>query len=100
MGAAPPSLQGAASGLLATGRVIGQSLSVAIAGTVFASLGGATAGSILALQQHTPTLSAEQVNTYQRAFVNSLHAALLVCAAFAAIGILTSLVRGNENIVR
>ncbi|GHO81688.1 MFS transporter [Ktedonobacter sp. SOSP1-85] len=39
MGAAPLHAQGEASGLLATGRVIGQSLSVALTGTVFASLG-------------------------------------------------------------
>src|SRR5258708_29899062 len=44
MGAAPRNAQGEASGLLATGRVIGQSMSVALTGTVFAALGGATAG--------------------------------------------------------
>ncbi len=97
MGAAPRNLQGEASGLLATGRVIGQSLSVAVAGAVFAGLGGAAAGSILALQQSSRTLSGEKVNALQSTFVNSFHAALLVCAAFAAIGILTSLVRGDEK---
>src|SRR5436309_7161906 len=48
MGAAPRNAQGEASGLLATGRVIGQSMSVALTGTVFAALGGATAGTLLA----------------------------------------------------
>src|SRR5712692_4814175 len=97
MGAAPRSQQGEASGLLATGRVIGQSLSVAIAGAVFTGLGGAAAGSILVMQQQRQTLSAEQINALQSTFVSSLHAALLVCAAFAGIGIFTSLVRGNER---
>src|SRR5204863_9672736 len=39
MGAAPRNAQGEASGLLATGRVVGQSMSVALTGTVFAALG-------------------------------------------------------------
>src|SRR5262249_36892688 len=42
LGAAPRDQQGAASGFLATGRVVGQSISVALAGAVFAGLGGAT----------------------------------------------------------
>src|SRR2546426_11760625 len=51
MGAAPRNAQGEASGLLATGRVIGQSMSVALVGTVFAALGGATAGALLSSSQ-------------------------------------------------
>jgi MFS family permease len=39
MQAAPKSEQGEASGVLGTGRVIGQSLSVAVAGAVFSSFG-------------------------------------------------------------
>jgi EmrB/QacA subfamily drug resistance transporter len=88
---------GEASGLLATGRVIGQSLSVAIAGAVFAGLGGAAAGSMLTMLRQSHISSSAQIDALQNTFVNSLHAALLVCAAFAAIGILTSLVRGNER---
>ena len=94
MGAAPRNEQGEASGLLATGRVFGQSLSVAIGGAVFASLGGAAAGSLLVSQEHT--LPAAQVSALQQTFVSSFHAAMLVCAGFAAIGIFTALVRGND----
>ncbi len=95
MGAAPPSEQGIASGVLATGRVIGQSLSVALAGSVFTSFGAAAAGTILATQeQHLP---ASRVSALQQTFVSGFHAALLLCAAFAAIGIFTALVRGNES---
>lgn len=94
MGAAPRNEQGEASGLLATGRVVGQSLSVAIAGAVFASLGGAAAGSLLLSQERT--LPAAQVSALQQSFVSSFHAAMLVCAGFAAMGIFTALVRGND----
>ncbi|GHO58684.1 hypothetical protein [Ktedonobacter robiniae] len=53
MGAAPLHAQGEASGLLATARVIGQSLSVALTGTVFAALGGTLAGTLLSSPQAT-----------------------------------------------
>lgn len=93
LGAAPAGQQGAASGFLATGRVVGQSVSVALAGAVFASLGGAAAGRILATQQ----VSEAQRFALQETFTTSFHAAFVVCAVIAAIGIATSLVRGNEG---
>jgi EmrB/QacA subfamily drug resistance transporter len=100
MGAAPRNAQGEASGLLATGRVIGQSMSVALTGTVFAALGGSVAGSLLASQQ-AKNLPAASIAGVQSTFVTSFHAALLVCAAFAAIGIFTALARGtNEGAVK
>ncbi len=93
MGAAPRNKQGEASGLLATGRVIGQSLSIALAGTIFAAFGGAIAGNILSA--HTQHLSTSQVSSLQQTFIGGFHAAFLACAAFAAIGIFTALARGN-----
>ena len=97
MGAAPSNAQGEASGLLATGRVIGQSMSVALTGTVFAALGGAAAGTLLSsLQTHNLPLTS--IIGLQNTFVNSFHIALLVCATFAAFGIFTALARGNEKI--
>jgi EmrB/QacA subfamily drug resistance transporter len=99
MGAAPRSAQGEASGLLATGRVIGQSMSVALAGTVFAALGGATAGTLLSSSQASG-LSLTKVIGLQNTFVTSFHAAFLVCAAFAAIGIFTALARGSVGVRR
>ena len=95
MGAAPRNAQGEASGILATGRVIGQSMSVAITGTVFAALGGATAGTLLSSPQ-VHTLSSTNLNGLQNTFAGSFHAALLTCAAFAALGIFTALARGDE----
>jgi len=99
MGASPRSAQGEASGLLATGRVIGQSMSVTLTGTVFAALGGATAGTLLSSPQaqHLPLTS---LIGLQQTFVNSFQAALLVCAAFAALGIFTALARGSEAAVK
>lgn len=100
MGAAPLSAQGEASGLLATGRVIGQSMSVALTGTVFAALGGATAGTLLTSQHLRSLTSTTNIIGLQNTFVNSFHAALLICAAFAAIGIFTALARGNDEVRR
>jgi EmrB/QacA subfamily drug resistance transporter len=99
MGAAPRNAQGEASGLLATGRVIGQSMSVALTGTVFAALGGATAGTLLSSPQ-AHSLPSTSISGLQNTFVSSFHAALLVCAVFAAIGIFTALARGNEAAVK
>jgi EmrB/QacA subfamily drug resistance transporter len=93
MGAAPRNKLGEASGLLATGRVIGQCLSVALAGTIFASFGGAVAGNILS--NHASPITPERMASLQSMFVNSIHAALIVCASFAAIGIFTALARGG-----
>ncbi len=99
MGAAPRNAQGEASGLLATGRVIGQSMSVALTGTVFAALGGATAGALLSSPQ-AQSLPLTSISGLQNTFVSSFQTALLVCAAFAALGIFTALARGNEAAVK
>src|SRR5438105_8307189 len=95
MGAAPPDEQGVPSGLLSAGRVIGQALSVALAGTIFSGFGAAAAGVLLSSQGQN--LSTSGVSALQNTFLAGFHAAFLVCAAFAAIGIFTSLVRGNEH---
>jgi hypothetical protein len=70
-------------------------MSVALTGTVFAALGGAAAGTLLlsSQAQHLPVTS---INALQHTFVSSFHAALLVCASLAALGIFTALARGNE----
>jgi EmrB/QacA subfamily drug resistance transporter len=93
MGAAPQSQQGMASGVFATARITGQALSVAVAGAVFASLGGAAAGNALAVagagDAGRPALEA--------AFLHAFHAALATCAAFAALGAIAALVRGHDR---
>jgi MFS family permease len=93
MGSAPRNQQGSASGFLATGRVVGQSVSVALAGAIFAGLGGAAAGQALVSGRG----SQGHIMALQTAFVNSFHAALTVCACICAVGVLTSLVRGKED---
>ena len=94
MNAAPASEQGESSGLLATGRVLGQSLSVALAGAIFAGLGGAQAGrSLIALRTH---MVAGEINVAQLGFLRGFHTALLASAGIAAVGILAALTRGGE----
>jgi MFS family permease len=95
MGAAPPDEQGVASGALSTGRVIGQSLSVAVAGAIFTSFGAAAAGASLAAGR--TTLSVVRVQALQHTFVTGLHAAFVVCAVLAAVGVVTALVRGKDS---
>src|SRR5438132_352053 len=95
MGAAPPDEQGVASGLLSTSRVIGQAMSIALAGTIFTAFGAAAAGVLLSAQGQNPSTSS--VSDLQNTFLAGFHAAFIVCAAFAAIRLFTSLGRGNEN---
>jgi EmrB/QacA subfamily drug resistance transporter len=98
MDAAPATEQGQASGLLATGRVAGQALSVALTGAIFASMGGAAAGSALIAQGVRPgRLSHMQTSVLDAKFLDGFHAALMMCAAFAAAGALVALVRGKEQ---
>ena len=97
LGVVPRGQQGSASGFLATGRVVGQCLSVALAGAIFAGLGGAVAGQMLAIQQYNHALSATQVIALQQTFTYAFHVTFITCAVIAAIGIFASLVRGKED---
>ncbi len=94
MGDAPSEHQGSAAGFLATSRVIGQSVSVALVGAIFTSLGGAAAGAAL-LASHP--LSPAHVSSLQHMFSHSFQVTFIVCAAVAAVGILASFVRGKEQ---
>jgi EmrB/QacA subfamily drug resistance transporter len=96
MGAAPAGRQGSAAGFLATGRVVGQSISVALAGAIFASLGGSGAGRILAGTSGGSTLDPQVVAALEQTFVDAFHTTFVVLACVAAIGVFTSLVRGKE----
>ncbi len=98
MGSAPRAEQGVASGFLATGRVIGQSTSVALAGAIFTSLGGAIAGAQLAALREGPhSFPPLYTAALQNTFINSFHATFIACAAVAVVGVGASLVRGKEN---
>ena len=91
MGSAPRNQQGSASGFLATGRVFGQSVSVALAGAVFTSLGGAAAGAALVSNKF-----GDQLQSLQNTFTHSFQITFLVCSCIAAVAIFASLVRGKE----
>lgn len=96
LGAAPRAEQGVASGTLATGRVIGQCLSVALAGAIFSSLGGAGAGSdIVAARQNGADPA--RIAALGRTFSHSFRVTFDACAAIAVIGVFASLVRGDEG---
>jgi EmrB/QacA subfamily drug resistance transporter len=97
MGAAPATEQGAASGLLATARITGQALSVAVAGAVFLGLGGSAGAALLALRTSGTQLSGLAAERLQSTFLHGFHASLTVCAGFAALGALAALVRGEES---
>jgi len=89
MGAVPHDRQGVASGMIATGRTVGQSVSIAIGGAVFASCGGASAGRAILHRRDDPGLAA--------AFLHGYRWALITCAAFAALGVVTTLLRGSDR---
>jgi EmrB/QacA subfamily drug resistance transporter len=97
MEAAPDAEQGAASGLLATSRIAGQALSVAVAGAVFLGLGGSAGATLLAHRANGGHLSGPAAEPLQTTFLHAFHAALTVCSAFAVVGALAALVRGRER---
>ncbi|HEY1350416.1 MAG TPA: DHA2 family efflux MFS transporter permease subunit [Ktedonobacteraceae bacterium] len=96
MGSAPRNRQGVAAGFLATGRVMGQSVSVALTGAIFASLDGSLAGALLA-RHH---ISHSFMLVLQQTFTAAFHTTFIVCACIAALGVFTSLVRGRERVNR
>ena len=97
MNTAPSNEQGESSGLLATGRVLGQSLSVALTGAIFAGLGSSEAGrSLVEARAHSMVVPGH-ITALQAQFFTGFHAALLVCAGIAAAGIFAALTRGAET---
>jgi EmrB/QacA subfamily drug resistance transporter len=88
MGAAPRDRQGVAAGVLATGRVVGQSVSVALAGALFDIFGGTAAAN--ALRAGAATEAAAQ------AFLRGMHAALGGCALLALTASAVALIRGRD----
>ena len=86
MSAVPADRSGEASGLIATTRVVGQTLSVAVAGALFVGLGGATAGAALVSGG-----SAGGAGALDGTFLTALRAALLVSGLLAAAGAMVSL---------
>jgi len=91
MGSVPLNRLGIAAGFLATVRVLGQGFSVALTGAIFTSLGGAQAGAILHQK------GALSVGPLENTFIHAFHIALVTCMIIAAIGVFTSLMRGQAR---
>ncbi len=85
MGSVPPDRLGTASGMVATGRQVGQSLGMAVAGSVFAYRQGVW------LERLPPT------GGQALAMVHSYADALSVATVVALLGAATSLVRGGHQ---
>ncbi len=91
MSSVPQHRLGLASGFLANVRVLGQASSVALAGAIFTSLGGAQAGAALIQKWALPAGPLKAV------FIQAFHSALLACAVIAGLGVFTSLMRGPKG---
>jgi hypothetical protein len=89
MGAAPRNRQGVAAGVLAMGRVVGQSLSVALAGALFGAFGGGDAARVL---RH----GRGDLRQVEGAFLQGMHAAFVGCACVALASSAIALVRGRD----
>ncbi len=93
MSSVPPKRRGTASGLLGTFRFTGQSVGVALAGTVFAAVAGISlsgfGGAHLAA-------SPAKVKAFQDSFIHGLRAAAYAGIPFAAVGVVLSLLRGRH----
>jgi EmrB/QacA subfamily drug resistance transporter len=89
---APALEQGQTSGLLSTGQVVGQSLSITVASAIFAGLGSGAAAALLG--RHGTALSPGHLAAVQTTFLDGFRVAFLVCAAFAALGVLAALLEG------
>jgi EmrB/QacA subfamily drug resistance transporter len=91
MGAAPRERQGVAAGVLASARVIGQSVGVAVAGGIFSAFGGAEVSRALRHGSH-----AALAGPAGAAFVRGMRGALTSCAAVALCASIVAAVRGRE----
>jgi hypothetical protein len=96
MNAAPGGAEGEAFGLLTTGRALGQSLSVVVAGAMFAGLGGTAAGRALVVAR-AGGLTGADVGALQQTFLAGFRGALMVSAAVAGLSVVAALVRGDER---
>lgn len=91
MGAAPRHRQGVASGVLATARVVGQTLSIALAGTIFTMHGSAEAGRALSVGG-----SGQAMAQLEQVFLEGYRASLHLFAGVAAMAALCALMRRRQ----
>ena len=92
MGSVQRDRLGVASGILATMRFSGQSLSLALMGAVVA-----TAASTGVLSSLFTGVGVSQLSVAAGSFVEGMRRAFLASAAISAVGVFTSLQRGSRN---
>ena len=90
MGSVEKTHLGVASGTLGTMRVLGQSMSLALMGAVFASFISGSVLSALFVGVSTSTLAVAN-----EAFVAGMQSAFIISVVIAAVGVVISLVRGS-----
>lgn len=99
MSSVPAARRGIASGLLGTFRYTGQSLGVALAGTVFASFvtghGGLSGAMPSPETMHRLAADPAALAAFQHSFMRGMHAAALSGIPFAGVGAILSLLRGS-----
>ncbi len=93
MGSVEKSRLGIASGTLGTMRFLGQSLSLAMMSAVFATFISSSTLSALFIGVNPSTLGVAA-----EVFVKGMKSAFIISAIIAAVGVLTSLVRGSSNL--
>ena len=85
----PVSGLGTGSSMLSTGRMIGQSLGIALTGAVFVGLGGAQAGNALEGRGGDPAL--------QEVFTQAFGSCMLVACAIGIFAVVLSLLRSRTH---
>lgn len=91
MGSVREDQRGSASGFLATGRTLGQSLGISLSGAIFTQLGGSNAGRLLETAHQT----GRQFVQLQTTFFLAFHEAFLVCACLAGAGVIMTCLKNR-----
>ena len=98
MSSVPPSKRGVSGGLLGMFRYLGQAVGVTFAGSLFAFLVTDASGDgmhLLSTLSSGDALASDALNQSHTAFIHGMSGVALAGAAFAAVGAVLSLLRGQ-----
>lgn len=96
MGSVLPEQRGSASGFLATSRTLGQTVGIALSGSVFNRLGGGNAGQLLMLGHPVEDQLLSQLHS---TFTLAFRLTFWLCASLAILGGVLSFLRGRTPVV-